>query len=238
MADIISLATMLAGAGSGVLVPFVNKLLGPSAEELGASIAEHARIYRLQNTINVFKKAQKMVAEAGFEPKQVHMKTLLPLLEGASLEDVPNLSDKWAALLANAANPNETVGVKPIFADILRQLMPKDAQLLDQLFGETELNKMVRGTLDPEITAQPHFRKTVAMTRHLSLFRSDRDKAAQHEFEAIIDNLLRQRLLVLALPGKAASSIFSGDHKPHMFAAYFTSLGYDFMMACTSPYTK
>jgi hypothetical protein len=34
-AELISLATLLTGAGGGILVPFINKLLGPGAEELG-----------------------------------------------------------------------------------------------------------------------------------------------------------------------------------------------------------
>ncbi|MDO7877833.1 Abi-alpha family protein [Hymenobacter sp. ASUV-10] len=235
MAELISLNTVLTGAGGSVVVPFVNKLLGPWVDEVGAAIAEHARIYRLQNSINVLKKAQKLAAEAGIDPKQVNLKVLVPLLEGASLEDNPSLTDKWAALLTNAANPAETVGVKPIYTDILRQLMPEDAQILDQLFERTELDKMVRHTPDPEVAAKPNFRKIVAMTHYLDLHSYNEDKAIQHAYESVIDNLLRQRLIVLALPGKSASTIFLGSHKPSMGGAFFTSLGFDFMLACSPP---
>ena len=45
------------------------------------------------------------------------------------------MSDRWAALLANAANGgDDSQEVLPSFPEILRQLAPKDAALLDAVY--------------------------------------------------------------------------------------------------------
>jgi len=62
-------------------------------------------------------------------------KILLPILDGASLEDDAELQDKWAALLVSAASrPDEEVRG---FSEILRQVTPALAKFLDRAFDET-----------------------------------------------------------------------------------------------------
>ena len=52
-------------------------------------------------------------------------------LEGASLEDDEDIQKGWAALLADAANADGKVEVKPTFLEILKQLSASEARLLD-----------------------------------------------------------------------------------------------------------
>src|ERR1019366_1980885 len=55
-----------------------------------------------------------------------------PVLEAASIEDDDEMQTRWAALLANEAT---SVGsVHPSFIEILKQLAPGDARLLDRLY--------------------------------------------------------------------------------------------------------
>ena len=79
-------------------------------------------------------KAQKMLNDAGVSPTSVSLKTLLPLLEGAALEEEDDLLTKWAALLANAANPKSPFPIYPSFPHILSQFSPRDARVLDAIY--------------------------------------------------------------------------------------------------------
>ena len=119
---------------------FLSKLVGPASEEAGLILKENVRFYRLKNQLRILRKAQDMLNEAGIEPNAVPLRTLLPLLEGASLEDDESLGDKWAALLANAAAGAITEGSHPSFPKILGEMSPQEALMLDRLCtqgGET-----------------------------------------------------------------------------------------------------
>ncbi len=59
------------------------------------------------------------LSEADVSPTSVPLRTLLPLLEGAALEEDDDLSTKWAALLANAATPNSPLAIYPSFPHAL-----------------------------------------------------------------------------------------------------------------------
>lgn len=240
-AEIISLATMLTGVGGGVIIPFVNKLLGPSADELGITIAEHARIYRLKNAFNLFRKANEMAVKAGFEPQQVSMKTFLPLLEGASLEEENSIVDKWAALLANASNPTKKVDVKPVYADILRQLTPQEAQLLDNLFSNANyLNEITPFKRPDDYYYDIDSFHKLNATNQLLTLKHQLAKLGSHlwakqALSALIDSLLRQRLLVPHKEHANMETTNSGHNSPEVTHVFFTSLGYDFMLACSPP---
>jgi hypothetical protein len=72
----------------------------------------------------------------GREPQPVEPKILLPLVQAASLEADETLVEKWAALLANAADPTQKAKVQPSFVEAVRQLTPADAQLLEFIYAE------------------------------------------------------------------------------------------------------
>lgn len=55
-------------------------------------------------------RATAHLAAVGREPQPVEPKLLLPLVQAASLETNEALAEKWAALLANAADPAQRVG--------------------------------------------------------------------------------------------------------------------------------
>jgi len=113
---------------------FLQKLLGPAVEEAGLILQDHVRRYRLQNQIKILGKAQSMLERANINPKAVPLKTLLPLLENASLEEDEDLQSKWAGLLANASRDFDAV--PPCFSEILKQLSPNEARLLDGIHDQ------------------------------------------------------------------------------------------------------
>lgn len=125
-------------AGSVLKAPtedFLKRIFGPAADEFGSWIQENISAYRARNTGRAMVRAEEMLAAVGREVKEVPFRTLLPLLEGASVEDNFHLGELWAALLANAASETPNY-VPPIYPMVLRQLTPFDATLLSRIEQE------------------------------------------------------------------------------------------------------
>jgi hypothetical protein len=117
MADLVTIAT------TAVLTQF----LGPTAKHLGEQALERGK--------QVAVKATALLAQVGREPQPVEPKLLLPLVQAASLESDPILIDKWAALLANAADPAQQTIIHPSYVEVLRQLSPREAIILQYIYS-------------------------------------------------------------------------------------------------------
>jgi hypothetical protein len=102
----------------------LSQFLGPSAKHLGEQALERGK--------QIGSKAVAYLAAVGRAPQPVEPKLLLPLVQAASLETDETLADRWAALLSNAADPAQRVAVQPGFVEVLRQLTPIDAQVLEE----------------------------------------------------------------------------------------------------------
>lgn len=110
----------------------LKRMSGPLADEIGESLGVWARHYRFRLGLKMFQKTQRMLSEAGISPQTVRPRLFLPIFDGASVEDDEDLHSRWAALLANAATSPTLV--HPSYIEILKQLTPEDAQLLDRLY--------------------------------------------------------------------------------------------------------
>jgi hypothetical protein len=188
---------------------FLSKVLGSPLEEVGALLHDKVRARRFRNQVNTLVKTRDMLAEAGISPKAVPLKVLVPLLEGASLEDDESMSARWAALLANAANPNHAHAVLPACVAILKELTPTEARMLDSLAGETRFGPWKR----------MHRVSDFARTYQLS----------DAEVGVYTDNLLRHRLIENP----------PMDFRSYGVGVYFhlglSDLGYAFVTACQPP---
>lgn len=94
---------------------FAAKLIDSPLEEIGLILQDHLRSFRFRRQISLFLRAQDRLEAAGIEPSTVPLKTIVPLLEGASLEDDPDLQEHWVGLLASAAASSEGTAVSPTF---------------------------------------------------------------------------------------------------------------------------
>jgi hypothetical protein len=125
----------LAKAGfDALLKPFadlLDKLAGPAAEEIGLTLQDHVRVFRLKRQLRLLARTKEIFEAAGINPKCVPLKLLAPIMENGSLEEDDPLQDKWAALLANAASRD---GIHPSFVEVLKQISALEAQFLDALF--------------------------------------------------------------------------------------------------------
>src|SRR5919106_3040696 len=134
MAEDLAGAGKLADAaerGTREIRELVRDFLGPPAAEAGQYLADKVRIFRFNAAIRAMRKAKEKIAKSGLHAHPIDLKRLIPMLEGASLEEDDDLVSRWAGLIASAATNSDTL---PAFADILRQLTPEEARMLDFMF--------------------------------------------------------------------------------------------------------
>lgn len=198
---------------------FLEKIAGPPAEEFGLFLGDQVRLFRFKKQVKLLADAKEILNQAGADPKKVPLKTLCPILEGASFEDDESMSARWAALLATAANPQSTIAVQPSFPEILKQLSSLEAKILDLIFDM--INQ--RGISRAEWASRGAAGKSVRDLLQLQ----------ERDFEIAIDNLYRLRLC--SPPSTRLDFI---DNKEHRFQLStkslicITELGFSFVSAC------
>jgi Abortive infection alpha len=112
---------------------FIAAAMGHPREELGTILGTTFR-RRLRNLSEIGSKAHLTLLNIGVEPVPVPLRIIQPLAEGASLEEDVNLKDKWANLMANAADPRQRNPVEPCFPAILKELSGREVRFLDTMF--------------------------------------------------------------------------------------------------------
>jgi hypothetical protein len=227
-----------------------NRLFGPVADELGAVLANPVRIFRLRQSVRLLQKVERICAEAGIDPKAVPLKTLLPILENASVEEEEDLHDRYANMLANAANPAEG-GVHPAFPEILRELSATEARFLDAVyehvareagrrqisFDASTVESIELGRLGFELVFAE-----AGLTRGGMRFTSHDGVGAEVEqdrtdFGVASRNLIRHQLLELRIrrPIYPPAGLFASETQPNPI---MTQLGFTFTAACRKPRVK
>jgi hypothetical protein len=150
---------------------FVNSLLVSPAKEIGELFADQVRYIRFKNQINIINKAQKFLSEKNIDPRSVPIKTLANLIEYSSYEEDTGMQDKWAALLANSADPNNDSNLHNILAEILNQISPQESFLLDYLFNnsfiQTDRERVVMKVREIFTFKNISFRDSFIMTDNL-----------------------------------------------------------------------
>jgi hypothetical protein len=197
------------------------KLAGPAAEEFGLMLRDKVRMWRVKNALRVLGKAQGMLKDAKVEPSSVPLKTLVPILEGAAIEEDEDLSAKWAALLANAATPESAMRIHPGFPHIPSQLSAPEARVLDRLGRIREKNLR---ELSPRTTKMPRWAPAASFLVPCNLAESD--------FDPLIQNLIRLGLCEgdaggpYLEPNSAGELVFRGGD------VRLTQFGLQFIASC------
>jgi len=131
---------ILKAGADAAIKPFSNlleKLFGGCVEEIGGMWQDELKVRRLHRRLKLYKRVQRMIADAGIEPKRIPENIWMPVLQAASAQDDETLQEKWAALLTNASVAESDNEVLPSFPEILKQLTPVEAKLLDAVYDET-----------------------------------------------------------------------------------------------------
>lgn len=210
--SLIEISTALVTAGGAVVVPFVNKVLEKTAGRVGDSFDA--------SLVALFTKAHDYLATTGREPQSVEPKLLLPLVEAASLEADPTLVERWAALLANAADPAQKSPVQPSFADVLRQLTPTDAIILAHIYK--------RAHVDEQAILQYELQCIITQRMSGELGMADK------QFALGVDNLLRLRLCAPPTPRLGKGADITGPTAATLQVCP-TIFGVAFLAAVTPP---
>jgi len=201
---------------------FLEKIVGPSLEELGGLLADQVRLFRFKKQIKILEKAQKILLDKGINPRKVSLKTLVPILEEGSLEEDESMSDRWASLLATAADPSSAISVQPSFPEILKELSPKEALILDKIFDLVVSEHIPRN----QWTSRGAVGESVKQVLRLS----------DEEFEIAIDNLYRLRLC--SPPSMTIKGISPPGRQFQLQmkeVICLTDFGFAFVSACRSP---
>ena len=202
---------------------FLKKISGPFADEVGLWFRDKLREYRARNTARTVSSAQQMLVNARKEVREVPLRTLVPLLDGASIEDNSELGELWAALLANAADA-DAKGIPPIFPSILQQLTPFDARVLNRI------NEVIREGLREDPLPLGRVRESErwgARRAELALAESFPD-----QLEAAVDTLGALGLIEHEPPLRYEhGEVFTTG----MDELRLTALGRHFIEACSPP---
>ena len=122
------------------LADLIHKLAGPMAEEVGLMLADSIKAYRLKNWLRVAEKTKKILANSKVKPNAVPPRLLLPIIEASSVESDETLQDLWAGLLASASEQSDQLS--PSLIETLKQLTPKEAKVLSDLFDEASVQAL------------------------------------------------------------------------------------------------
>ena len=129
----------------------VSKVTGSPSAEFGELLKDHIRFRRAKNLVKFYVEYQRVVADAGIDQRELPFRMWFPIFESVSIEEDETLQQKWAALLANAADPNTKVTVGPAFVEALKQLSPIEVKCLDWIYKSEDLP---RGMITPESIAR------------------------------------------------------------------------------------
>lgn len=213
---------------------FVAKVLTPTADAAGTVIAHPIVDWqkrRVERALTRIEEAARIVHGSGGEPQPVPPRLLMPILEKASLEEDSELSERWAALLANSAM--DPGGVLPAFVSILGELSPLEARFLRRihsLWAESESLGLQLRSNAPEVMSHDHprYSRIVELrdARVVSALRSH-FALTKDQSSVIVANLERLSLVRLVAIGNSRST---REERNYITLKKF---GESFMEACS-----
>ncbi|MFA5633249.1 MAG: Abi-alpha family protein [Porticoccaceae bacterium] len=116
---------------------YIAKFISGSLEQGMGIVEDRLRYMRWERKIRLVTKANLVLREQGLQQptRVVPLNIIVPLLEEGSMEENDWMQDRWATLLANAANADSGVDVSRSLIDILSQLGPTDTELLQRIYS-------------------------------------------------------------------------------------------------------
>lgn len=145
---------------------------------------EWIKLWQMTNAVSVGQKAVKILKKRGITNKEqlrdITTKFGILYVEGASVEDEPELQELWAKLLVNALDPHFEGDIRVSFMSIIKDLTSLDIKILDIM--NSEFLKYGKGTKVFDI-----YFSTKALSRMLSV--------SDFIIRASIDNLKRCQLV-------------------------------------------
>ncbi|MEM9807199.1 MAG: hypothetical protein AAF959_18185 [Cyanobacteria bacterium P01_D01_bin.56] len=148
-------------------------LCGPAAEEAGQILADRVRYWRWNNALFIMEQVDKTLIEKGITPQQIPLKTLMPIMEGISVEDESeNLKAKWVNLISNAASGKS---IHPKYIKLFSELNGVDAVMLDTAFclHKSEDDDLIREYFKTSKVMRQHSGQTEPLLDYLESYQGN-----------------------------------------------------------------
>jgi len=123
-----------ADAFRGEAEEFLSNFLRQPGAALEGWLADSINLQRFRNLTMVACEANLLLRKLNLSQKEVPVKVIHSLIEGASLEEEPQLRTCWANLFANAVDSRCLKESSPRFSAILKDLTVRDVKLLNALY--------------------------------------------------------------------------------------------------------
>ena len=116
---------------------FISRFVAGPLEQGMAIFEDRLKYIRWERQVRLRLRAEELLRQLGLDgpTKAVPLKLAVPLIQAASLEEDDELQDRWAALLANAADAGCSFDIQRSYISILEQLSPLEARILDTIFA-------------------------------------------------------------------------------------------------------
>jgi hypothetical protein len=210
---------------------FLDKVFGKTADAIGDDVFALYQKVTGRNVSVVLDSAAEMLEAAGETPQPVPGRILMPILHYCAVEQYEDLRAKWAALLANAASSSDANKVLPAYAEILRQLTPVQARILDWIFDQA-FDSTIGFLKWPDVKREDVERAFGLSSADYALFVSDMDRL--QVLEGRRDTNVPAHL---SMTHEQMQELIIGrwESREKYNLVTLTTLGVGFMYACTPP---
>jgi len=200
---------------------FISKIIGGASTQVGGILEDWAKFYRYKNLLRIADKVEAIHAQRKIEGKTIPLppRTAIPMLESASLEDDEILQKVWAQLIANSTDPNFKESFHPGYIEIIRQMSPNEAIILDAFLKIKSFPILFKNHISEKHRSEERFGWLYSEELELSYegvyvsylgFCQELPLKQPSEVRVYLDNLLRLRIVELGHD-------FTGEHRGGFF---------------------
>lgn len=150
---------------------FIAKFVaGPLEQGIGI-FEDRLRYMRWERQVRLMRRSEQLLAQLGLTgpTRSVPLNIAIPLFQGGSLEEDDAMQDRWAMLLVNAADATFKGEIRRAYLNILEQITPLEARILDTIyalpFAETQHAGVITENLPDTALAQSEKETELGMPR-------------------------------------------------------------------------
>ncbi len=116
---------------------FISRYIGGSLEQSMGIIEDKLKYMRWERQHRLINKAEQFLKQEGLDSpdRAVPIKIMVPLLEGATLEEDDALQNTWAALLTNYGMQKSGIEPHRSYISILEQLSSTEAIIISKVYA-------------------------------------------------------------------------------------------------------
>lgn len=128
-------------------------LMGVAGDIIGALVTDRIKEWRTRNLVNSLAKTAELLKAKSIpleKTKALPMGDAYAMFEEASKQDDPTIQDMWAALLANALDPDSDVRIEPAYVSTLKVIGGAEAKILDYICNFWSERAVIVKSLPPK----------------------------------------------------------------------------------------